>query len=129
MLTVDSLKGKKKIAEVFRRGRRFFSPAAAIIVEYNEAQSQHQFLKTMIVVRKKTAHKSVVRNRIRRLVRECLRQFLKEKNRSGYKISFSSIVVFWNIAPAHPALLRLEAVNAILQPLLERACAYKEKTS
>ncbi|GAB1430420.1 hypothetical protein MASR2M18_12530 [Ignavibacteria bacterium] len=128
-MTVVSLKGKSRIANVFRFGRRFSSPQATVIAMRGGENRIVGGVELMAVIRKKTARKSVVRNRIRRLVRESLRRIAAEYADAGREFPARTIIVLWNFAPAHPALLRLDTVMAVLRPLLERACKFHSKSA
>ena len=81
----------------------------------------------LIVVRKKVARKSVVRNRVRRLVREALRRQLGEMEKQNAPVPVQTIIILWNSAPSRPSMLRLESVSQILRPLIERACGVRRQ--
>lgn len=128
-MTVVSLKGKSRIAGIFRTGRRFSSPQATIMAISGGEGRIAGSIEIMAVIRKKTARKAVIRNRIRRLVRESLRHFVAEYTDTGREFPVRAIIVIWNTAPAHPALLRLDSVMAVLRPLIERACKFHTKSA
>lgn len=128
-MTVVSLKGKSRIANVFRYGRRFSSPQATMIAIRGDNNRIADCVGIMAIIRKKTARKAVTRNRIRRLVRESLRQLAAEFTGNGREFPVQAVVVIWNVAPSHPAQLRLNTVTDVLRPLLERACKFHTKTA
>jgi ribonuclease P protein component len=117
-MTIVSLKGKKRIAETFRYGKRFSMPAATLIAVFSRDNAVPEIIEVLVVVKKKTAKKAVVRNRVRRLVRECIRQMFGTNKQ---KVHCETMVVIWNSAPKRPSLLRLHDVHTILRPLFERA--------
>lgn len=126
-MTIVSLNGKKRIAETFRSGKRFSTPAAVLIAVYSKQSEAAESVAMMVVVRKKIARKAVVRNRIRRLVRESVRRALASFTAEGIPVPFTSLVFMWNSAPKRPSLLRLDAVELVVRPLLERASTFTVK--
>lgn len=123
-MNIVSLNGKKRIAETFRAGKRFSTSATVLIAVYSKEIETTESVAMMVVVRKKVARKAVVRNRIRRLVRESVRRALASFIAEGRTIPFTSLVFLWNTAPKRPSLLQLDTVDLVVRPLLERASAF-----
>lgn len=124
-MTIVSLTGKSRIDAAFKSGRRFGSPEAAMIATHGKPTTD--MVELLIVVRKKVARKSVVRNRVRRLVREALRRQLGEMEKQNAPVPVQTIIILWNSAPSRPSMLRLESVSQILRPLIERACGVRRQ--
>jgi ribonuclease P protein component len=125
-LKLQPVKGKKTFDRIFATGQRFYHDEASAVICFSRESNDNPVLNYAVIVRKKIAKKAVVRNRIKRLLRECLRQIFLESDEK-FKNSFEFIVVGWNSAPEHPGLLHLSDVLPKVKSLLEKA--YKANTN
>lgn len=73
-----NLKGKKKISEVFDRGKsKFIYPVKMIFLKRNEIEGQSS-ISIGVGVSKKNLPKAVDRNKVKRRIREAVRKVLKD---------------------------------------------------
>ena len=125
-LELKSIKGKKKFDIFFQSAKKFYLQDAAIFVSYKkcEANDRNNLLEFALSVRKKNARKAVVRNRIKRLLRECLREFAKNDAMSEKLLRFDKVLIVWANAPKHPMLIKLDQVCPVVEQLIDKAYNY-----
>lgn len=118
-MTVHGIVGRKQFLTALR-GKRLAAADCLLTIRFGPTPAKQ--LSLGIVVRKKTAKKAAIRNRIRRLVRECVRLWAKEHVQEIEHSRLQSLIVGWLSAPKHPALIRLADIQTVLCPLLDNAC-------
>jgi|GEM_PF-733736 len=132
-LSLKPLKGYNSFGKHFESGKRFFSKnmMLSIIVRSMDSQSiTFPFeIGYGVSVRKKVCPKAVVRNRIKRLLRECLREESSKWHAVNENISCSanyweSILLFWNKKIDKPGLIRLADIKKESELLFEKAYNY-----
>jgi len=117
---VVPLKGIKNFSKAVRYGKRFSTDRCMITVRYSdEPQETVQY---GIIVRKKIARTAVMRNRIKRLLRESIRFWIKESQQES--LFLTSVIMTWNAIPKHPMLIHLDDVQPVIVQLLNDAIAY-----
>jgi ribonuclease P protein component len=134
---LSPIKGKKNFERLFRTGKRFFQDSASAIVVFKAIQERNELsgndsdgtslesqavrialkLNYAVVVSKKTAKKAVVRNRIKRLMRESIRVVAHESAFLNALSSIDSIVLMWRHAPKMPSQIGLNYVLPQVQAL------------
>lgn len=120
---VVRLKGKKKFDLIFAGGRRFRKDEASCIVLYKSGAESGDVTEAAVAVSKRNCRSAVKRNRIKRLLRESLRQIRKEKPELlGCMRAF---VIYWNREPAHPAKISLGEVKELTFELLQKVFLQK----
>lgn len=135
VMRLQPLKGYDAFGNVFRTGRRFSNGKATAMIVFRPAVSaselctgatpEQQIVYFGVTARKRT-RPAVLRNRIKRLVRESLRQIASEHDRTEPS-PFREIVVIWNAVPPRSSLLGLETVLAAVRDVLERATGYYQR--
>jgi ribonuclease P protein component len=123
---IDSLKGKKNFSDVYKHGISFYEkPAKAIVCFSSEPCLKHCSEKVLlgVSVSKRTAKKAVVRNRIKRLLRESVSHVAKENNKDCFR-GLQSVILIWYYAPSKPALISLKDVLPVVQKIFDRICCY-----
>lgn len=128
---IHSVKGYGAFPEIFNIGKKFINKKSLgffysglpgkLKVQYGEADS---VIYSGVSVSKRSAKKAVVRNRVKRLIRQSVREFF-----SGYKGWLPPVICFviiWKHAPAHPKLIFLKDVKPFIDDLLEKALAGME---
>jgi ribonuclease P protein component len=121
------IKGKKIFSQVYKSGRRFFNNDASAIACFREnppeplSIADHKELVTFyaVVIGKKTEKKAVVRNRIKRLLRESIKITFKEFE--DYNKIFEYLIVGWRNSPGHPGLIKLKDIEPVIRKLLMKA--------
>jgi len=118
---LKTIKGKKKFDELFKVGRSFREKDGYAVVKFRDKQEEQNRICTYYAVSagRKVAKKAVVRNRIKRLLRESIRRTAKEKAESFACIE--QIFLGWKKAPRHPKLIHLKEVAPIVDKLIDKA--------
>ena len=117
------IKGIKPFSEAMRFGRRFHSPEGMMTVRRSSQPTDTLFYG--LIVRKKLARTSVMRYRIKRLLRESIRQWSAAPPEGAEYIQ--SIIVGWNSIPPHPMRIALQDIQPIVAQMLNDAVAYFNK--
>lgn len=132
VMRLQPLKGYDAFGNVFRTGRRFsngkltalvvFRPPVSASAAYTAGTAEQQIVYFGVTARKRT-RPAVLRNRIKRLLRESMRQIAREHN-CATSSPFCELVLVWNAVPSRPSLLRLATVLADVREVLDRATDY-----
>jgi len=118
---LHTIKGKAKFDELFKIAVKIKNKdcLALILSEAAQKETNPGAVCTIfyaVAVSKKTAKKAVIRNRIKRLLRESLKQLLKEEEVLFGKIGY--IVLIWRWAPVSPGLIGLNVVKQSVKKIL-----------
>ena len=127
--TVISLKGKKKLQEVYSFGKKFYTENISSIIVY-DFESISFPMELAVTVRKKINRKAVTRNRIKRLMRESLRLCIKEipeQDESNGSFFIKYIVLYWRHQIDEPRRLKLGKVKSEVAAILEKASNYSKR--
>jgi ribonuclease P protein component len=111
--TIKPLKGYNAFSKAFENGITKSSKKATITIVYGESEILH----LGVGIAKKRCKKAVIRNRIKRLLRETFRKLNTEEILPD-KIAI--ITVFWKVAPSHPMLINLDEVYSEVSKLLSK---------
>jgi ribonuclease P protein component len=140
-IQLKPLKGKKRFDELFKKGIRFkgndcmavVKPISLSVIPDSECVETGNPITPLIIfptgsgirfrtiffavsISKKNAKKAVVRNRVKRLMRESLRQLLSEKAFLFEKIE--EIALIWRNAPDNPKFINLNDVKPAVAKLM-----------
>ncbi|MBI5325497.1 MAG: ribonuclease P protein component [Ignavibacteriae bacterium] len=118
---LQPVKGKKTFDRIFANGQRFYYAEASAVICFRQKVNDNPVINYAVIARKKVAKKAVIRNRIKRLLRESLRKIFLETDDVNFNNSFEYIVIGWNTAPEHPKLIHLKDVLPKVKSLLEIA--------
>ncbi len=129
-LTLKPLKGRKNFAALFNSGSRFSEKEVSAVIDFRQINSisgsDNNELTFEVFyalgVRKKVAKKAIIRNRLKRLMRESLKQIFKDSE--GYELAemFQTVYLSWNIAPSHHKLIGLNDVYPKIKDILIKSC-------
>ncbi len=111
-----TIKKQKRFQEVFANGKKFSTSNLFVVIECNETNSNA--IEYAVVTSKKVSKRAVVRNRIKRLLREVLRQYVHLLLVGCPHIS--AIILFWRTPVAKPSLIRLTDVFAEFMIIVEK---------
>lgn len=117
---VVPIKGITNFSNAVRYGKRFSTSRCMITVHYSD--EPQDIIHYGIIVRKKIARTSVMRNRIKRLLRESIRLWASELTEET--LFLTSVMMTWNAIPKHPMLIDLSDVQPDITRLLTEAIAY-----
>jgi len=77
-----------------------------------------------VTISKRVAKKAVIRNRIKRLLRESLRQIMIEQYFEE-RFDFDEIVFVWKVNPIKTSLIKLEEVKRNMEYLFKKVVSEK----
>ncbi len=132
MVQLKTIKGFDNFSSIYQAGKKFRSKSLSATVVFNTTIEQNEHLSKIlentnvyfaVVVGKKISKKAVIRNRIKRLMRESLR--IIDCPTSFFcvnKIIFSCFV-----APLHPKLITLKEIMPAVKDILEQANLFYNK--
>lgn len=115
---LGSLKGKNNFSFVYENGKKLYEKnTLAFIAACTNAPGgdspcnvQHT-ISFAVVIGKKASKKAVVRNRVKRLMRESIKQSLDELQGTNNIEMIDSMIFIRKKAPNHPKLINLEQVK------------------
>jgi len=122
---IKPLKGKKHFSDVYKQGISFYDKPLKAIVCFKarpcfEIESDDdEAVYLGVAVSKRTAKKAVVRNRIKRLLRESIRHVVSERGDQSI-LDLQSIILLWYYAPAKPAMITLKDVLPVVKKVFDR---------
>ncbi|HOK13691.1 MAG TPA: ribonuclease P protein component [Candidatus Kapabacteria bacterium] len=111
-----TIKKQKRFQEVFANGKKFSTSNLFVVIECNEAATTT--IEYAVVASKKVSKRAVVRNRVKRLLREVLRQYVHLLLVGSAPVS--AIILFWRTPVAKPSLIRLTDVFAEFMIIVEK---------
>lgn len=122
-LVLKPLKGYNSFTKVFKAGKKIKTVNALGVFCKNECtdleiESNESTLIFGVTVSKKIAPKAVMRNRVKRLLRESIRKFFRNKDQ---KPEYNVLVISWRYIPEHSKLLHLSEVFPQVEQLLLKA--------
>jgi ribonuclease P protein component len=113
-----SLKGKNNFSYVYGNGIKLyerntlaFVTRRAINPEESADTREPLVISYAVVIGKRASKKAVVRNRVKRLLRESIKQSLVELQITNKIEMIESMIFIRKKAPNHPMLIRLEHVK------------------
>jgi len=127
-----SLKSKIDFAEMYKSGKKFFASDAMAVVRFRDAVDMDpgddmsekkvpQTLKYVVSVSKRNAKKAVVRNRIKRLLRESIKEYFNDDTHSEKAEAFDTLIINWRRAPKQPMKIHLDDVRPTVNYLIRKA--------
>lgn len=116
------IKGRKIFEELFAESSRFYHKDCLALIRFENKSNQDNPKSNRIIfyavgISKKTARKAVLRNRIKRLLREAIKQLIKENASLFDNIEY--MVIIWKWAPEHQKLIRLSDVKPSIEQMLK----------
>jgi ribonuclease P protein component len=128
------LKCEKIIKHTFKRGWRINKEMISAIILFIDKKINLQDNATtpkevhyLVKISKRTARKAVMRNRIKRLLRESLVISARSEEYEHLFYSIDNIILTWKIAPKHKGLIRLKDVEPEVVKVLLQASEYFKK--
>lgn len=110
---IKPLKGFGAFKDVFEKGRSKSTAKLTLTIEFGKSD----ILMLGVGISKKRCKKAVTRNRIKRLLRESIRQINKE---TDLPENISRMTAFWKYSPEHPKLIKLEEIKSEIKLLLKK---------
>jgi ribonuclease P protein component len=135
MLTyrLKPVKGKNKIDLIFKHAFKFYENDAVIFVTYLndgiERTDSACSIEFLVAVRKKDAKKAIMRNRIKRLLRESIRQEFNEFSDREIATRIESFAIIWGKIPQKASLIKLNDVKPVVSRLLLKATEFRKRSN
>ncbi len=129
MIPIVSLKGASSFAATMRTGKRFThgNITAVVIFRLQANENKNEPVNVGVSIRKKTAKKATMRNRVKRLLRVSVREIFSEFEDLEYCSEgciFERMIVFCNSAPKIPSLINLNDILPDVRNVLTAAFEY-----
>lgn len=127
-IQLHSIKGYNSFSKIYKVGMKFRSGSASAVVifsntsiDFSDANNDFKHIIYYgVTVSKKIAKKAVVRNRIKRLMRESLRIMIKELEIKKL-LPIEKIIISYFFAPKHPMQINLNNILPAVKNLLKQA--------
>ncbi|ROL60108.1 ribonuclease P protein component [Bacteroidetes/Chlorobi group bacterium MS-B_bin-24] len=126
---LETIKRKKEFELLFQQGKRFYRDNISAVVlpkSQSELEAEKFLVRYAVQVSRKVTKKAVVRNRIKRLLRESIRKLAKEDMNEKLFI-FKYIFLNWSSAPKRPCEIHLADVFPFAHSVLEDAYSFFSK--
>jgi len=120
-MVVRPLKGLDAFSDVLRSGRRITSGPLSLSAVSHRGHVPGETLICGVTIGKRTAKRAVVRNRVKRLLREAIRQTVPTRSQDIAASGIHTVVLVWRMAPLAPKLLRLSDVRMHVELALDKA--------
>mgnify|MGYP002335995853 CR=1 FL=1 len=120
-MVVRPLKGQGAFNDVMRSGRRTTSGPLSLTAAFSADRSSVETLNCGVTIGKRTAKRAVVRNRVKRLLREAIRQSIPIRSQALSRAGIHTVILVWRSAPQAPMLLRLADVRPHVAAALDQA--------
>ncbi|MBX3043939.1 MAG: ribonuclease P protein component [Candidatus Kapabacteria bacterium] len=133
MLQVKPIKGFNSFSLIFNAGKKFYDKDLTAVFVHSDAEENNALIKNCnddktlyygVTAGKKFIRKAVVRNRVKRLLRESIKKIFAERYIMLDKPPFKYAVFSWRKAPVHPALINLADVLPSLERVTKSAELY-----
>jgi ribonuclease P protein component len=114
-IKISSIKGFEVVSQVFKEGKSFKSKNFVVVLsKLYDANNQIEFA---VIASKKRNKKAVTRNRIKRLLRQSLNNYLKAKQ----EINSYRILLIANTSIDMPSKVNLQIFEEEIYPLLDKS--------
>lgn len=120
-MVVRPLKGQGAFNDVMRSGRRTTSGPLSLTAAFSGDRSSVETFSFGVTIGKRTAKHAVVRNRVKRLLREAVRRSVPARSQALSQAGIHTVVLVWRSAPKAPMLLRLSDVHPHVAAALDQA--------
>jgi len=136
-IKLQPVKGFQAFSNAFTAGKKFHTERLTASFCYGDNPALEQIKQKTntnsdvtlfgITVAKKRSKKAVVRNRIKRLLRQSVNEIFnkREAGLAGGKIG--SVIITWKTAPSHPKLISLNIVKQDVEAVIFSALSYYER--
>lgn len=131
VLLIKPIKGFNSFSPVYQSGKKFYDKELTAVfitdLRYHGLVRNCNDLNTFyygVSAGKKYIKKAVVRNRVKRLLRESIRKIFYERFHNFDNTPFLYAVFSWRKAPQHPALINLDDVYPSVENVFNSAEKY-----
>lgn len=115
------LKGFGAFEEILRSGRRITSGPLSLTAELNPgAMETGKPVFVGVTIAKRIAPRAVMRNRVKRLLRESARHHVSSRSHALHECGIGRMIFIWRQAPPSPMQLRLADVEMHMAEALDK---------
>jgi len=118
-----TIKKQKRFQEVFTNGKKFSTSNLFIVID-DFSSTDNNTIEYAVIVSKKVSKRAVVRNRVKRLLRECLRHYVHLL--LGDRMQVKAILLYWRMPVRHAKMIRLSDVIVEFIKLVEQINRVKQ---
>lgn len=118
-----TIKKQKRFQEVFTNGKKFSTSNLFIVID-DFSSTDNNMIEYAVIVSKKVSKRAVVRNRVKRLLRECLRHYVHLL--LGDRMQVKAILLYWRMPVRHAKMIRLSDVIVEFIKLVEKINRVKQ---
>lgn len=118
-----TIKKQKRFQEVFTNGKKFSTSNLFIVID-DFSSTDNNMIEYAVIVSKKVSKRAVVRNRVKRLLRECLRHYVHLL--LGDRMQVKAILLYWRTPVRHAKMIRLSDVIVEFIKLVEKINRVKQ---
>lgn len=133
MIELKPIKGFNSFSLVFKTGKKFNEGELLSVFVQNNTDSEISLIRNCsdtntfyygVTAGKKFNKKAVVRNRVKRLLRESIKKIFTERYCLLEHPPFRYIILIWRNAPKHPSLISLDDVLPSVEKVFNSAEIY-----
>ncbi|MCX6147155.1 MAG: ribonuclease P protein component [Candidatus Kapabacteria bacterium] len=117
-----TLKGHDSFKKVFEKGKKIYRDEAMLV--FNKKVTTENTIYYGVSIGKRNAKKAVIRNRVKRLIRESINCYTKELENN---LPFENFVFIWRKAPKMQSLIDLNDVKPIVYNMFNEAIEKTKK--
>lgn len=132
LIKLTPIKGHDGFQNVYMAGKKFYTKQLTAVVIFADnanitAELSSHTINYGVTIGKRLAHKAVIRNRVKRLLRHSMRTLMKEIDNSKL-IIIDKIILSYKIAPAYPKQIGLTDVMPAIKQALEQAYLFYSRS-
>lgn len=120
------VKGYESFSEIYSNAKKYYTKkASAAVIFRNEDEANDGIINFGVTISKRVAGKAVLRNRIKRLLRESFRLIAKEE---VFELSeIKQIILLWRIKPISVRHITLNDVYPEVKKLLYKMIMHRNE--
>lgn len=127
-MVIKPLKGEIAFRDAVKKGKRFSAGPATVTVSSTTKGQISQIVYVAVVIGKRISPKAVVRTRLRRLMRNAVRNVLRKPEIEIAKSQIDTIVVAWRSAPLVPSSIHLRDIEPSVEEALRKSITALSET-
>ncbi len=128
-MVIRPIKGVGSFSDVLRSGRRVTSGPLSLTACVRVAGAQIDALRYGVSIGRRTARRAVVRNRVKRLLREAFRSAVRSKSEPLERSGIERIVLVWRAEPDNVRAIGLQDVLPHVEAALDHAITMHTRTA
>jgi ribonuclease P protein component len=116
------IKGYNVFYNTFKKGKKLKTEhiLTSVVFNNNITNDKPHTIYYGVTISKRLAKKAIIRNRVKRLLRESIRLLIKEFEATDLAL-IDNIVLMWQVAPKYPKGISLNYVMSAVKNIFEQA--------